>query len=179
MSPNTHISTGVAFGFVSANLLDSELVDQLMYGSQATNLSEQAAQKEEEARQRAEWEEECERLTVAAQEAGTDLVLEDFEANFDGFESNIEEPEIEGVYEGVFYLSSWLGGALNFFITQSPFIATTASRSSPCVPGAGILKFPHDRDGDVMCYDVAPTWWHVDPDASTFEEKLEEIEKEF
>ena len=42
----------------------------------------------------------------------------------------IDEPIIEGECEGVKYRTSWLGGALHFFIFESPVIA----KCRPCSP---------------------------------------------
>lgn len=167
MKPNTS-PQGVAYGYVAANDLHPELVDDLLYGygpgvTQWRDLSYHAARKEAEARARSEWEDELEAKSVAAQEEGIDIVHDDFDqvAFDEAFDENFEcdERQIEGIKDGVTYVSSWLGGALNFFITASPFITTTAHRASPCVPNAGILKHPAERDGDVTSYDVHPEWW--------------------
>jgi hypothetical protein len=65
------------------------------------------------------------------------------------------EPHIEGEAEGVKYSTSWLGGALNFFIFKSPFMTGAARRASPCVPNCGILDV---LDGEVTSYNVPPDW---------------------
>lgn len=163
MKPNT-APNGVAYGYVAASDLDPELVGDLLYGNgveQYRDLTFAAARVQDEAEQRAEWEEELETKSVKAQEEGIDIVHDDFEFDDDkhpnGYE--ISELEVEGIKDGVTYRSSWLGGALNFFIVDSLFITSAAGHASPCVPGAGILHHPHGRDGDVVCYDVPPDWW--------------------
>jgi hypothetical protein len=155
--------TGIAYGLIAANDMDGDVVQELMFGSRANNISEIAARVEEELRQRHEWEDECERKSVLAQEEGTFIEHDDFEPNLDNFESMIDEPTVEGEYEGIKYISSYLGGALHFFVVDSPFITSTARRASPCVPGAGVLH--PSRDGDVLCYDVHPSWMFIDPHA--------------
>lgn len=146
---------GIRYGYISANILDGDVVQDLMFGSHAKNLSEIAAIEEETARQRSAWEDECESLSVAAQEAGTDLVLDDFEVELDNFESCVDEAIVEGTLEGVTYRSSWMGGALHFFIFCSQIVGRFDT-CSPCVPGAGNL---HSRNSDgVFSYDVPPTW---------------------
>ena len=71
-----------------------------------------------------------------------------------------QESYIHGEYEGVKYATSWLGGALNFFILESPVITTKACRASPCVPNAGILKHPEDPEGgSVESYGIPEDWW--------------------
>ncbi len=158
MKPNT-APNGTAYGYVAAQDLDSDLVHELMYGAQARNLSEIAAEGEEASRQRMQWEEACENEAVHCQENNLPAPIhEDFE--FDPPEGfDIEEPTIEGVKDGVFYTSSWLGGALNFFIIDSPHTTDEAHRASPCVPGAGILKHPSARCGGVTSFDVPADWW--------------------
>lgn len=68
-----------------------------------------------------------------------------------------DEPYITGNYEGVNYSTSWLGGALNFFILESPVITENAKRASPCVQNCGILS--KDMDGGVQSYSVPNDWW--------------------
>ena len=68
---------------------------------------------------------------------------------------NCDEPIVEGRKDNVHYLSSWLGGALNFFIIESPVITESARRASPCVPGAAILD---TLDGSERGYDVPAEW---------------------
>ena len=67
----------------------------------------------------------------------------------------IEEPIIEFEYEGVKGRTSWLGGALNLWIFESPYTNTFAL-CSPCVPNVCNLDQP-DPDGCVG-YDVPPHW---------------------
>jgi hypothetical protein len=153
MTTNTNPDTGIAFGYVAAADLDPDIVHELMYGRQAKYLTEDRAREEEIARQRAEFDEA---LAIVAKYAGVDHVGQ-FEPCLDNFESGIEEPEVVGTYQDVLYTSSWLGGALNFFIMRSPHITNYAHQASPCVPGCGILK--PLNEGNVTCYDVPADWY--------------------
>lgn len=69
-----------------------------------------------------------------------------------------DEPYAEGVYDDVRYRTSYLGGALNFFILESPVVTDHAGLASPCVPNAGILSYT--MDGGVQAYSVPESWWN-------------------
>lgn len=149
MVANINPETGIAYGYISANTLDSDLVTELLDGG--VNHTREAAYRE--------WREE-----KAAQLMAADLTINGMDEAKDRadcvayeFADNYydEEPVVEGVHEGVSFCSSWLGGALNFFISHSPYTTDKARRSSPCVPNAGILD---TLDGDVTSYDVPPDW---------------------
>lgn len=149
MTANINPNTGIAYGYISANALDSDLVTELMHGG--LDHTREAAYKE--------WREE-----KAHQLMASDLTIDGIDEARDRadclsyeFSDSYEdyEPTVEGVYQDVHYLSSWLGGALNFFISHSPYTTDRARRASPCVPNAGILD---TLDGDVTSYDVPPSW---------------------
>ena len=72
----------------------------------------------------------------------------------------IEEPIIEFEYEGVKGRTSWLGGACNLWIFESPHTGLY-QECSPCVPGAGNLDQPFEWG--VLTYDV-PADWRVKED---------------
>lgn len=128
---NRNEETGVPFGFISANLLGGDMVHELMYGSQAEDLS----------------------LAEALADAGID---QDDDGERQEFYDNYEhdEPVIAGMFEGVKYQTSWLGGALNFWIFESPSITNNCAQCSPCVPGAGDLG----SEGDYTAYTVPAEW---------------------
>lgn len=149
MKPNHNPLTGVAYGYVAARDLHPEVVDELMYGRGAKDHAYESALDEA--------------LCAAAKAVGLsdkhDLPQDLAEALEEVFLTNYEQPEepsVEGMYEGVAYVSSWLGGALNFFIIHSPTVGAGLP-ASPCVPGAGILQ--RDGQGSVECYTVPPSWW--------------------
>ena len=148
--PNINTKTNIPFGYIAASALDSEVVDELLNGRGAVDVSYQSALDEADAQ---------------AGEEASDFGFEHGSRDWETFTerracelmSNYEcdEPHIEGQYEGVAYASSWLGGALNFWIFESPVTTFRARRASPCVPGAAIL----DRlDGSEFGYDVPADW---------------------
>jgi len=165
---------GIRYGYIACNDLDNDLVHDLLY-VHGKDLSYEAAVEEEIARQRSVWEDECEAKAVQAQEEGTDLVLDDFEPYLEDFDPMIDEPIIEGEYQGVHYHVSWLGGAQNLFISKSPVIGYFRL-CSPCVPGAGNLSQRAGHDDGYMAYDVPPDWRFRDPDDLTFEQRMESRE---
>ena len=149
-TPNINPGTGVPYGYISARALAPDLVDDLMYGAHTRDLS---------------FEEGLAAATNDAEIAASELGFahgspdwENFvdarvEAAMDEFYS--DEPIISGCKDGVEYQSSWLGGALNFWIFKSPLTTDKARRASPCVPGAAILDA---LDGSEFGYDVPADW---------------------
>ena len=135
MAININEDTGIAYGYISASSLHDDVVDDLLYGDQARDLT-------------IEWYEQEYRAENGL--SPDDPLPDDWCDNYDA-----EEIEVIGALDGVEYASSWLGGALNFFIFKSPYITDKAGRASPCVPGAGILD---NLSGDVTAYDVPPDW---------------------
>ena len=139
MQPNVNELTGIRYGIISANSLDGELVQDLLY-YEGEDLS---------------WKEAEEEIKIAMREEG--VTEEDWDRTLDDRLSDvyIDEPIVEGECEGVKYRTSWLGGALHFWIFESPRIGLY-SECSPCCPNAGDLDSPND-DG-VECYDVPEGW---------------------
>lgn len=114
---NINPETGVAYGYVSANSLHPEVVDELLYS-----------------------------YNMVASGSLPDHLGDEFD----------DQPEAAGFTpEGVRYCTSYLGGALHFFILQSPVTTDRARRASPCVPNAGIID---TLDGNVSSYDVPDSW---------------------
>ena len=147
---NINTKTNIPFGYIAAHALDPEVVDELLYGCGATDLWYQAALDEAD-----------DRASVEAAERGFDHGSPDWEVFhvrrvcelMDDYEC--DEPRIEGKYEGVTYASLWLGGALYFWIFESPVTTDKARRASPRVPGAAILD---TLDGSEFGYDVPADW---------------------
>lgn len=135
MAININEDTGIAYGYISARLLHDDVVDDLLYGDQARDLT-------------IEWYEQEYRAENGL--SPDDPLPDDWCDNYDA-----EEIEVIGTLDGVEYASSWLGGALHFFIFHSPYVTDKAEKGSPCVPGAGILD---NLSGDVTAYDVPPDW---------------------
>ncbi|WCD44213.1 hypothetical protein Lumi_074 [Xylophilus phage Lumi] len=151
---NTNPDTGIAYGYISANSLDSDLVQSLQ--DNGTDLHYQ------EARNAAEMDHEN-FIEQTRQEEGDIAAAQvaEFDGDKFGDDWQDDEPVHAGTYQGVNYQTSWLGGALNVWIFQSPHTTDKARRASPCVPGAGILD---TLDGDVTCYNV-PDDWRYNPEA--------------
>ena len=150
MKTNVNAATNVPYGYISSQALDPEVVDALIYGSQALD------------RSFVDWlENVTEEATAAAREVDPDMSADNLAEFVENYVENAQEeyfdpePLIEGKYEGVCYATSWLGGALNFFIFESPARTNKARKASPCVPGAAILD---TLDGNEFGYDVPATW---------------------
>ena len=155
MKPNINPKTGITYGYISSQALDPEIVDDLIYGFQAQDRSFEAW-----------YDKKVEEATTAAREVDYHMGDSEFEKFVDKYVENAQEgyfdpePTIEGEYEGVHYATSWLGGALNFWIFESPVTTDKARRASPCVPGAAILD---TLDGSEFGYDVPADWrWKED-----------------
>lgn len=143
MKTNVNPKTGIAYGYILSHALDPEIVDTLLFGVQAKNLTYEEAKKEFVSQRRRERDSD-----MSLDEFDEDRAAEEFA---DRYQAN--EETIEGEYQGVKYQSSWLGGALHFFIFESPHVKGHAP-CSPCVPGAGDLH----HAGELQTYDVPDDW---------------------
>lgn len=168
--------TGYCSGYIAAANLDSALVDALMY-EYGKNLSYAEAELDEIGRQRTAWEDTCEAACVLAQDSGKpEPTFADFTPDLDNFSPEIWEPTIEGTYEGVTYRSSWLGGALHFFILESPIVGYF-ELCSPCVPGAVNLDQRRRYGEGLLGYDVPLPWRYRElADGKTFADRMGEYE---
>lgn len=155
ISANINLDTGIAYGYISAQRLDSDLV---------TTLINKGVDEDEQEQFDAWKRNEAAKLIKSGKfgEDDEDGALADAENRSYEFWEEYEpyEPTVTGEHEGVRYASSWLGGALNFFIFESPVTTDRARLASPCVPNAGILD---TLDGSVTSYDV-PADWRCDAD---------------
>lgn len=159
---NTHPDTGVRFGVIALNNLDSDLASDLLWGPQAKDLSYKAAYDEAQCQAAGQADEEAgERGFVhgsqdwdAYVEDRTDELMDQFSETY-----HCEEPLIEGEYGGVEYRISWLGGAPLLWVIEGP-IGTARSLCSPCVPNAADLDsdFSLGTDLDYECYVVPRDW---------------------
>lgn len=177
MTANINPDTGIAYGYISANQMDPDTVQWLLYDA-GTDLSYEEALADlrfEAEKEADEIEEECrialeeiggfypdefdsflergieaayERLGYAGREDYVDTRVES-----ESEAIQIDEPIIEGECEGVKYRTSWLGGALHFFIFESPVISKCRPCSF-CVPNAGDLG----SEGDYEAYGVPEDW---------------------
>lgn len=151
---NINPVTGIAYGYISTNALDGDIVQELQFGSQAKEPAYEAELASHLALKRAE---HADTYRIGHDEFDEQAHIEAFSEDWQP-----DEPVHEGkiVIAGyppnpVHYRTSWLGGALNVFIFMSPFTTDKARRASPCVPNAGILD---TLDGDVTAYDVPADW---------------------
>lgn len=163
---NTNPETRIPYGYVAANDLDPDLVQTLMEVGEYETMKEAEYEAAMEFLRPVISDEEHQSIK-APEEGGLEQaeqllmdydLFSDYARGLDMMETS--EPLIHGVYEEVHYMTSWLGGALHFFITQSPHITQNASKASPCVPNAGILSGPDDGNmGEVEAYTVPNDWW--------------------
>ena len=149
---------GIRFTMYSMDQIDPDMIETLLY-AHGKDLSYLEACKEEEARQRAAWEDNAERLACENQ----NVVLDDFEPNFDNFDPMIDKPIIEGEYQGVHYRTSWLQGQM-LWVFKSPIIGHFALGSA-CIPGACDGGSPTPRADGFCGYAVPADWLWADPDA--------------
>lgn len=154
MTPNINPDTGIAYGYISADALDPETVTELMYGRQARNLTHAEAWQDFAARTKQDWLESGGTEEDFDEEDHRDRFYDQYQGEEEQIEGEIDCPG----YGPVQYCTSYLGGALNFWIFKSPFTTDKARRASPCVPNAGILD---TCDGDVTSYDVPADWRFV------------------
>jgi hypothetical protein len=158
---NINTRTNIAYGYISANALAPDTINDLMGGfgvENFRNVSEDQVVAEIAESYRNRIRDNGDETDICrVEDMSDDEIFDMLEASGQvGFEDLVvETPIISGTYEGVTYASSWLGGALHFFIMESPVITGKARRASPCVPGAGILD---DLSGNVVAYDVPLDW---------------------
>lgn len=174
--------TGIRYGVIALNNIDQDVANELWYGPGARNISEESAIAEVRAHAQREFEIHCEEAEIAAAESGADREAgfdsEDFlyryldsrqlPTDLESYIDNaiehadiqIEEPTIEGVYEGVKYSISWLGGAPLLWILEGP-VGMAERLCNPCVPNAADLDggYVHGDDGSSYCCYVLPKNW--------------------
>jgi hypothetical protein len=174
---NINLETGIAYGYISANALDPDIVNDLqmngddVYYVDAVKEAQREAALSKEAQDEARddcgagsWEQLHESdqfdYTLAYVKGvwGGSKWEQSFNDNYQPDEP-VHEGEIDYISSGVAgkikWRTSWLGGALNVWIFESPFTGRF-QQCSPCVPGAANLDNP-DPDG-ILGYDVPPEW---------------------
>lgn len=139
--PNFNENVGLPFTYFSCNNLDPELVNELQ--QKGEDLSYSSALQEASFKAETAVENGCFDSYNEAYEQEL-AALEDWE-DF--------EPVHIGEHEGVFYLTSWLGGALLLCVIDSP-LRGKFSRYSPCLPGA----LDGDTPGDCEGFDIPESW---------------------
>lgn len=131
MQFNTNPETGIRYTVYSMNSIDPDLQHELWY-VHGKNLDEEAAFKEAYATAKAAAEATAEEN---GEENGEEFDELDFDNAYEPPDFMIDEPHIEGEYEGVKYGISWLGGAPNLWVWESPHKGAFAL-CSPCCPNA-------------------------------------------
>ena len=154
MVTNKHPITGIAYGIIACQNLDYDVVYTLLY-EKGKDLSYEQACQEETAQQRKEFDSAIEELRRWVNDETLASVAELFEPDLNNFEPQIEEPIVEGEYQGVKYHTTWLGGAQMLWVLESPHIEPCRP-CSPCAPGAGDLDNPEPNG--MLTYSVPPDW---------------------
>jgi hypothetical protein len=172
MTTNVNPDTGIAYGYISANSLDSDLVNELqdngtdVYYADALEEAQKEVARTKDAQDEAQenleyvngFPDEVAAFTETLQYVKDNWSGSSWEQQFnDRYQP--DEPIHEGEKDGVKYRTSWLGGALGVWIFESPFTGRF-QECSPCVPHAANLDYPEDRPNAAATvgYDVPPSW---------------------
>lgn len=160
---NFNINTGIPFGYVQANHLDSDVVNDLQMSGKSLDWDDAVVQHAVELGYND--------YLAEADYVGMDVLspADWLEENHPGYEDSIEleEERHAGTLDGVSYATSWLGGALHVFVFESPY-AQEYLECSPCVPGAHNVTpdapvFPVKEAGDrSIGYSVPADWFNKD-----------------
>lgn len=163
LATNKDPDTGIAYGYIRSDKLHPETVEQLQYGPQARNLTYEKAKLDWLDDKRRAHDAALEEKKIARAELDGGTLSEDEDTEFDEQEALDEfndtwqndEDVHAGELDGVVYQSSWLGGALHFWIFKSDIVVETVA-CSPCVPGAGDLHTL--QAGGMPTYGVPQAW---------------------
>ena len=142
---NTNPETGIRYTVYSSHSINSDLMQDLWF-TYGKNIDEEYAMQQAYLEARSEAQD-------AAAEAGETFDEDEFEAEWECPDLCIEEPHIEGEYQGVKYGISWLGGAPILFVYESPHTATFGL-CSPCIPNACESNTPGGYEG----YSLPSDW---------------------
>ena len=150
--PNTNPETGIRYTVYSMRSLNPDMYQELWYGSQAVDLTYEAAYRDalEEAKLDAKRE---------AEGNNEEFNADDFAAEFECPDLEIDEHDIEGTYEGVHYQISHLGGGELLWVLESPHTGEF-KLCSPCCPGACDGDSPYV--GGYSGYAVPAEWLRKD-----------------
>lgn len=143
--PNFNENEGTPFTYFSCNKLNSELVNELQQRGEDMNYNSALME-----------------ASFNAERAVDGGIFEDYDEAYEEELSALEdwedlEPVHMGEHEGVFYVTSWLGGALLLCVMDSPLRGKFAS-CSPCLPGALDGDTPGDQEG----FDIPESWKRKD-----------------
>lgn len=187
---NTNPTTGIRYGVIAFNNLDPDLGQELWY-TYGKDLTYEAACEEllAEIERNADNIEDEVRIAIAESDPALigdedyeegrvllryealgyddreDYIQSKFEDTAQNF--HIDEPVIEGEYEGVKYRIDWLGGAPLLWVFEGP-VGRCNSLCSPCVPNAGDLDsgfIDDEMEAGYECYVVPRDWLRADYDS--------------
>jgi hypothetical protein len=139
--PNFNQNVGIPFTYFSCNKLDPEVVNELQMRGEDPNYNSALQQA---------W--------FRAETAVENGVFDDYDEAYEEELAELDdwyddEPCHEGELEGVFYVTSWLGGTMLLCVMDSPLRGKFA-KCSPCVPGA----LDGDTPGDFEGFDIPEDW---------------------
>lgn len=142
VTTNFNKEAGIPYTYFWCNKLDPEVVDALQQGH---DLGYEEAEKE---------------AAYKADRYMEDGLYDDYDEAYADAISELddwyeEEPVHYGVYKGVRYQTTWLGGALLLCVFDSPLRGRFAP-CSPCIPGG----LDGDTQGDFEGFDI-PTDWKI------------------
>jgi|GEM_PF-2170210 len=158
---NTNPTTGIRYGVIAMNSIDPDVANELWYGPGAVDMSYENACAEARKEAAREFDNLLESAEVAAYEIDPGMSDSEREAfierwfeeagefhdqeafvdarvDYFGDQCQIDEPVIEGKYEGIDYMIDWLGGAPLLWVFEGP-IGWANELCSPCVPNAANL----------------------------------------
>lgn len=141
---------GIRYGTIYLNRLHPDIANDLF--NNGVNVSEQEAYDDCVSAVTSEAAEiESEDLESMGYSDSDDYIQDRVEELMGGY--YVDEPRIEGEYEGVKYVIDWLGGAPLLWVISSPFVVK-CGLCSPCVPNAGDLG----SVGDYEAYGIPDDW---------------------
>ena len=166
MTCNINPETGIRYGIVSMQNLESWVQDEL--DAHGEDLRYNAARAEK----RAELENEAFGMEFDDPEDREDWVEEQLDRWNQEYEC--DEPIValkrdEGTPNELHVQTTWLGGAQLLFVFRSPHTGPHRL-CSPCVPNCGDLDNP-DENGEI-CYDVPPDWRWKDAETQSGRKKV-------
>lgn len=150
---NTNPITGIRYGAIAFHNIDPDLGQELWY-TYGKDVSYEAACEELRGEIQHEVEDEVERGDLDEDDA-----VPEIESRYErrAEEIQIDEPTIEGEYDGVKYYISWLGGAPLLWVFDGP-IGHARTMCSPCVPNAADLDSGYYMEGEP--FDPVEEWGH-------------------
>lgn len=133
MTANINPQTGIAYGVVSMNSLESWVFEEFLLSGNNDSYDDALAD------------------FMASNPGVNDDEIEAWNEAYDA-----DESVYSLAVDGMRLQASCLGGAYLVWVFESPH-TTYASVCSPCVPNAGDLNNKHDTG--IVCYDLPQEWY--------------------